>query len=237
MAEYTVVTAAGCVPLPDGISFPQSAALGTAALTAYQTLQPYAKGKSGLRVFLNGGSGGTGTYGIQMAKALGFYVVTTCSSRNASFCKELGADEVIEYDRVDVCKALVEMVGNDATKAFDHCVDNIGTPAGLYKAADHFLKPEGSFVQVGAEPSLAGGMQMGSRKMMPAFLGGGKRKWVFPDVKNKSEDFEQMARWMGEGRLRSVIDSTFGFEEAGKAYEKIKTGRTRGKIVVNVSDA
>lgn len=104
LAEYLVVDKEGCVPLPDDVSLKDAACVGVVGLTAYQCLAPYVK--EGGKVFINGGSGGTGTFGIQIAKALGCQVTTTCSGPNVELCKSLGADAVIDYRSEDPVAAL-----------------------------------------------------------------------------------------------------------------------------------
>jgi NADPH:quinone reductase-like Zn-dependent oxidoreductase len=72
--------------------------------------------KQGDRIFINGGSGGCGVFGIQFAKAAGCYVVTSCSTPNTELCRSLGADEVVDYKKTSVLEAL------DASQVkFDHC--------------------------------------------------------------------------------------------------------------------
>ncbi|KAK3063491.1 hypothetical protein LTS18_015086 [Coniosporium uncinatum] len=227
----------GCVPLPAGVDPDQAAAVGTAGLTAYQCIVPNLSpggvvegAGSGKRVFINGGSGGTGTWGIQIAKVLGAHVTTSCSGANAALCKELGADEVIDYKSTDVAQALAEK-----GMVFDLVVDNVGTPEDLYKASEAFLRPEGKFVQVGATPSMASVKSMATRALLPSFMGGGKRKFQFVSMSNDYEQFAQMGRWLSEGKIKAVIDEVFDFEDAPRAIEKLKSGRARGNIVVHVT--
>ena len=228
LAQYTVTPAAGTVPVPDGLSPGDAASIGTAGLTAYQCIVPNVKG--GDNVFINGGSGGTGIFGIQIAKTLGCRVTTSCSTVNVELCKSLGADEVIDYKSADVVKALSE-----GGTQYDLVVDNVGSPADLYSSSHHFLQPRGKFVQVGADMSLGGMASLVSRMARPGFLGGGKRKFEFVNIANKAQDFEQLAAWMAEGKIKTVIDQAFAFEDAPKAFEKLRTGRAKGKIIVNVS--
>lgn len=79
LGEYIIGSKAGTVPLPIGITAEQAATIGVCGLVTYQCLAPNVK--SGDHVFINGGSGGTGTFAIQIAKAMGCYVTTTCSGR------------------------------------------------------------------------------------------------------------------------------------------------------------
>ncbi|KAJ1330860.1 reticulon-4-interacting protein 1 [Microdochium nivale] len=232
LGEYIVTNYDGLCQLPDGITFEEGAAVGTAALTAYQCIAPYVTtGSNGAeKVFINGGSGGTGTWGIQIAKALGCHVTTTCSAKNIDFVKSLGADDVIDYTSQDVIEALTSK-----GKVFKLAVDNVGSsPADLYKAADKFLLDAGShFVQVGSGSLDAAGVKnLLSRSLVPSFLGGGKSKFVFLLTKNTHDDLAQLATLMREEKIEAVIDEVFEWSDAPAAYTKLKGGRAKGKIVV-----
>lgn len=187
LGEYIITTVNDCILLPSGLSPDHAAAVGTAGLTAYQCVSPNVQGK-GAKVLINGGSGGTGIFAIQIAKALGCSVTTTCSTNNVSLCKDLGADVVIDYRNSDVVAAL-----KSEGLVYDLVVDNVGTPSDLYVASTEFLKPDGKFVQVGANfgmGSLGGVM---SRMLKPSFLGGGKRKFQFLNCSNDTTQLNQLA--------------------------------------------
>ena len=229
LGQFITAPRAGAVPLPSGIDPDHAAAIGTAGLTAYQCIVPNVK--NGDKIFINGGSGGTGVFGIQFAKVKGCHVTTSCSTQNIQLCKDLGADEVIDYKTSNVTETL-----KSNGQIFDLVVDNVGSPHEMYKASDHFLKNGAKFVQVGAPISLSSVSSILSRLCWPTLLGGGKRKLEFLGVKNKYEDFEQIAQWMKEGKVKAVLDSTFELKDAAKAYEKLKSERARGKIVVHVTE-
>ena len=228
LAQYTIAPAAGTILVPDGVSPEHAASIGTAGLTAYQCIVPNAK--AGDNVLINGGSGGTGIFGIQIAKTLGCRVTTTCSTVNVGLCKSLGADEVLDYKSVNVVKQLSE-----GGPQYDLVVDNVGSPTDLYSSSHNFLQPKGKFVQVAAEVSIAGMTGLVSRMAQPGFLGGGKRKFQFVGVANKAQDFEQLVAWMAEGKIKTVIDQVFALEDAPQAYGKLRTHRAKGKIIINVS--
>lgn len=228
LSQFLIVSEEGCALLPEGVDIDQAAAVGTAGLTAYQSF-PRDIVKPGSKVFINGGSGGTGTFGIQFAKALGAHVMVSCSGRNAQLCRSLGADEVIDYTTADILSELKKL-----GQVFDLAVDNAGTPASLYQSSDVFLKPDGAFMQVGVTAPLAGMGTVLSRAMRPAFLGGGRRIFTFVKVSSSRKDFEQIGRWIADGKVKSVIDQKFEWEDTPKAYEKLRLGRTQGKIIVHV---
>lgn len=222
------------------------AAVGTCALTALQTIQPYlsaahpdhvneAGPQEPQRVFINGGSGGTGTFGIQIAKALGCHVTTSCSARNADLCRRLGADEVLDYTTQDI-SAVLSAQG----PVFRLVVDNVGfSPPGqedLYKAANRFLTDDGWFVQVGGGTSRPLVLATLKRALVPAVLGGGKRHWKLAMTAQSHEGLATVAEWMRTGQVQAVVDEVVDFGRAPEAYAKLKTGRTRGKIVVKMHE-
>ncbi|KAI1425780.1 hypothetical protein F5Y12DRAFT_784398 [Xylaria sp. FL1777] len=236
LGEYIQASATECVPLPPSVSPAAASTLGTAAQTAYQTLVPFVRAGAGDEVFINGGSGGVGTYAIQIAaRVLGCVVTTSCSARNADLCASLGATTVLDYTATatSVTEAL-----RARGRVFRLVVDNVGgSPADLYTAADDYLVPEGTFVQIGGDFSLSALRATVSRAVWPSVLGGGKRTYKFVQVRTRHEDLAQLARWVQEGKIRPVIDGDIiPFEEAPKAFEKLKTKRTRGNLVVKVSD-
>jgi NADPH:quinone reductase-like Zn-dependent oxidoreductase len=229
-AQFIVAPEKGCIPLPDGVDADSGAAMGTAAMTAYQCLKKGGEKLDGKKVFINGGSGGTGTWGIQMGKAMGANITTSCSTGNVELCKSLGADEVIDYTKVDLVDTL-----KSKGQVFDIAVDNVGLPAALYKSSDAFLKPGAPFVQVGAGASITGTKSLVGRMMMPGFLGGGKRPFVFHTCYNDKEDFEQIGKWLAEKKIKAIFDQVFEWEDVPKAYENLKMGKAKGKIVVHVT--
>jgi NADPH:quinone reductase-like Zn-dependent oxidoreductase len=230
LAEYSLTLLNGTVKLPQGISFVQGAGIATAAITAYQSLDPYIK--PGDTVFIDGGSGGVGSFTIQIAKLLGAsHVTVTCSSANEERVRSLGADEVIDYSQKDVLQELVASV-KAKDRLYDHVVENVPAVNQLYEKAHHYLKPGGSFVQVAAtDDSLS---LMGKRALLPKWLGGGKRHWVFFTAKNDLATFQKIAAWVEGGQLKIPIDSEFEFEESRGAFEKLASGRAKGKVVVKV---
>lgn len=231
LAEYVVASYDGVAVLPNGVSPRQVGAAGTASLAAYQSIAPYVE--TGDRIFINGGSGGVGTFAIQVAKALGCHVTVTCSTDKIGLCRDLGADEVIDYKKVDVMDTL-----RQKGRVFAHVVDNVvGSPHDLFHpGCGQIMLPGRKRYYV----SVGGGMNVDTwahttvgNSFLP-FLGGSKHKWKPLVTENSHEDLAQIARWMGEGKLKTVIDSTFAFEEVSEAFRRLKKGSMAGKVVINV---
>ncbi|KIW95976.1 uncharacterized protein Z519_03042 [Cladophialophora bantiana CBS 173.52] len=266
LAEYTVARKAALAVVPEGVKTQDAACVATAGLTAYQAIAPNvnkgaaATGDKGpSRVFINGGSGGTGTWGIQIAKALGCHVVASCSGKNVELCKSLGADEVLDYTKEDILGALKKMAtasapttttaaaatngsggaggpSPDDSQKFDLVVDNVGNLDKLYWQCHHFTSPKAKYVQVGMGLSGYAALQLILKMVWPGFLGGGKRKYRMMMVASDAAQLKQIGEWMAEGKVKAVVDEVVPMENAPKAFEKLKTGHAKGKIVVAVSD-
>ncbi|KIW49693.1 hypothetical protein PV05_11347 [Exophiala xenobiotica] len=234
LEDYTVVQTGQMAKIPTRVSVQDAACVGTAGLTAYECIVPNVKG--GDKIFINGGSGGTGVWGIQIAKAVGCHVATTCSGKNVQFCKDLGADEVIDYQSQNVVEALKKGVSESGRK-FDLVVDNVGTLPALYWNCHHFTNPRAKYVQVGIEGSLHTVVDLVMRFLWPGFLGGGKRKLQMLTVKGSRKDLEGIGEWMSQGKVRAVQDQVLRMEDAPKAFERLKTHHARGKIVVTVGES
>ena len=132
LAEYTAVNGnSGLAKVPtnfDKARLCQLSCLGVAALTAYQCLKSAGFEKSqGMTILINGASGGTGTFGVQLAKNAfdSHYVIATCSGHNIELVKSLGADEVIDYRKVNVPEALQAWSRKSGGK-LDLIIDNVG---------------------------------------------------------------------------------------------------------------
>lgn len=227
LGEYVVIPKDCCVPVPDGLDLKDAATLPAAALTAYQTLEPYVK--SGDKVFINGGSGGVGTFGIQIAKTLGCHVIVTCSGPNVELCQSLGADEVIDYRTENVVHALTRK-----GQQFDHIVDNVFSNADIYWSSHLYLKPESHYVTVAASFTVSVFRDFASIFLWPTTLGGGKRKFKFLTCWPDHESFVRLARWVVEGKMKPVIEREYDLDQTNEAFAHLKTGRTRGKLVVKV---
>lgn len=211
LAEFAVIDQRRIAHKPQVLAFTEAAAVPLAGLTALQGLR---KGgaTAGSEVLVIGASGGVGTFTVQVAKALGCRVTAVCSGRNADFVRTLGADEVIDYTAGDYRHGPARFdVVFDVTS-----YETLGSCALL-------LKPEGKFI------STAGN----SRAFLSTVLSGGSRSH-FILVESWRKDLETLAAWIDGGQVRVVIDSVFPLEQTQAAYDRSRSGRARGKIVVEV---
>lgn len=145
-------------------------------------------------------------------------------------CKSLGADEVLDYRTTDIVSHL-----SRSGVQYDIIVDNVFSSADLYWNSHKYLKPSGQYVTIAGEAKFGTIKNFVSIFLWPAMLGGGQRKFTFVGAAGNPAHYGEIAAWMKEGKVKPVIEQTYELAETGKAYERLKTGRTRGKLVVKVA--
>ncbi|MET9549795.1 NADP-dependent oxidoreductase [Streptomyces sp. NPDC006627] len=214
-AEYVAAPARRFAPKPAGIDHVQAAALPLAALTAWQGLVETAGLRAGQRVLIHAAAGGVGHLAVQIAKAHGAYVIGTARAEKHDFLRGLGADELVDYARVDFTEAVRDV---------DIVLDGVGGAYGTRSL--EVLRPGGHLVTL---PDPGGLPDAGLARERGIHTG-----WtvVEPDRLGLLE----IARLVDEGRLRAEIDTVLPLEEAAKAHAYGERGRTRGKIVLRVAD-
>lgn len=220
-AEYDLVKASLLAPRPTRISLEESATLGVAGLTAVQGLRDWGGMKEGDRVLINGGSGGVGTFAIQVAKALGAsHVTAVVSTGNVETASRLGADVVVDYTKDDF--TLLD-------DRFDVFFDNAGS-AGLGRSR-RLLKEDGRLVMITGKKGnwirpvdrMVGGIVM-SRFWSQGFASGTAR----PD----RDDLLLLRDLVDQGSVTPVMDRTFTLDEAVAALAYQGEGHARGKSLV-----
>src|SRR5881394_1474812 len=211
-AEYAVATEVEAAPKPKSISFVEAAGVPVVALTAWQALIDTAKLSAGQTVLIHGGSGGVGSFAIQIAKARGAKVIATASTANQDLLKQLGADVAIDYT-----KQKFEDVATDV----DVVLDSIGrdTLARSYGV----VKKGGIIVSLVARPKES---ELEKHGIRGAAL----------NVEPNSEELAEIGNLIDDKKIKVIVSQTFPLSEAMKAQEQVATGHTRGKIVLKVAD-
>jgi len=234
LAEFAVVPESAAALKPSNLDFVQAASVPMVGLTAWQALTERARVKPGQKVFIPAGSGGIGTFAIQLAKHLGAKVGTTTSTGNVELVRSLGADEIVDYKKqefetvlrdYDVVLgtvkggALNKSVG--ILKSNSRIVSLVGPPDAAFARArgmNYFLK----FV-IGL---LSGGIIRKAKKREAeySFL------FVHPDGRQLTE----IGELLQAGKIRPVIDKVFSFDHAKEALAYLEKGRAKGKVVVQM---
>lgn len=224
-AEYVAKRAdKGLVLKPANLSFDEAAALPIAAVTALQALRDRAQLQAGQRVLINGASGGVGSFAVQIAKAMGAHVTAVCSTRNVEMVRALGADEVIDYTRTDFTQGQAR---------FDAVIDMVGNH-GLSRMLQ-VIEPDGSLVLVGSVEMNPwwGPLARPGRAWLLSFFVSQRLEPMLAAINN--DDLEVLARYAQAGQLRPVIDARFSLAQVPAAIAHVESGRTSGKVVIDVS--
>ena len=211
-AQYALVPEREAAPKPRSVTYIQAAAVPIVAMTAWQALIDTAKLGSGQTVLIHGGSGGVGSFAIQIAKARGAKVIATASAANQDLLKQLGADVAIDYTKQNF---------EDTAKDVDVVLDSVGkdTLARSYGV----VKRGGIIVSLVARPDQGELEKHGIRG-------------VALSVDPNADELTEIGKLIDENKIRVIISQTFPLSEAAKAQEQVASGHTRGKIVLKVAD-
>lgn len=233
-AEFIAVEEADVALKPDSLSMEEAASIPLVGLTAWQVLVDRAGLKKGQKVFIQAGSGGVGTFAIQLAKHLGATVATTASVASADLVRRLGADVVIDYKKEDFEKVLH---GYDV-------VLNSQDPKTLEKSL-HVLKPGGKLISISGPPDPEFARDKGLNivlKLVLRLLSRGIRRkarragvgYSFLFMWAQGDQLSRITSLIQSGVIRPVMDQVFPFEKTNEALAYVETGRAKGKVVVKV---
>ena len=203
-------------------------------LTAWQALIERGKLKPGQKVFIQAGSGGVGTFAIQLAKHLGATVATTTSTLNMDLVRSLGADVIVDYKKENFETKL---------SAYDLVLHSQNGKE-LEKSL-HVLKAGGRLVSISGPPDPAFAKDLGAAgifKLVVRLLSSGVRRkaknlgihFSFLFMKASGEQLQKIADLIDAGKIRPVIDKVFPFESTNEALAYVETGRAKGKIVIKM---
>ena len=209
-AEYTLAGVDTIAPKPESIDFEEAAAIPIGALTAWQAMFDLANLSSGQRILITGASGGVGSMAVQLAKAKGAYVIGTASGRNEQFVRDLGADEFVDYTRQPF---------EEVVKDVDVVFDTVG--GDTLERAFQTLKKGGFLVTSAQTPSEEKAKEFGV-----------EAAWVF--CKPNAGQLAEINQLIEEGKLKTNIETVLPLAEVKKAHQLSQSGRTRGKIVLQI---
>jgi NADPH:quinone reductase-like Zn-dependent oxidoreductase len=220
--------------LPDNTPLNTAGGLPLVCLTSFQALEA-AHLLPGQRLLVHGGAGGVGSHLLQIAKARGLYVITTCSAKNMDFCRSLGADQVIDYtsqafetvlaDRH--VHAVVDLIGGDVEIRSMRVLHKQGTYVNVLNSG--WIKDRG--------PRIAGlyllwhfisGKLLGLAGMAP--------KYKFIIVHPSGAQLTEVARLLESGALKPVIDHVLMLEQAAEGHAYLERGHARGKVILRVAE-
>jgi NADPH:quinone reductase-like Zn-dependent oxidoreductase len=214
-AEYIALEERHLAIKPKNLSFEEAAVIPLSGLTAYQSLFESLQLKKGEAILIHAGAGGVGGYAIQLAKQAGAHVITTASAGKRDYVKELGADEIIDYGRID----FVEAIRAAHPGGIDAVFDTVGGEV-QEKSAD-VLKKGGRLTSILALNEGA----LRKKGVVPGY--------VF--VRPESDHLHRLKEMAERGTLKVRIADRFPLNEAAQAHEIIEGGHVLGKIVLSIS--
>ena len=211
-ADYVTVKEWEVAVKPKSLNFMEASAVPMGALTAWQALVDVAKLQPGQTILIHGGSGGVGSFAVQIAKARGARVIGTASTANQDLLKQLGADVAVDYTKTKF---------EDVAKDVDAVLDPVGkeTLARSYGV----VKKGGVVMSLVARPDAAEVKKYGIR-------GAGI------SVHADADDLSEIAQLVDAGKIKPIVTEVLPLTDAVKAQQQAATHHTRGKVVLRVAD-
>ena len=233
-AEFIAINEGDLAIKPAELSMEEAASIPLVGLTAWQALVEMANLKPGQKVFIQAGTGGVGTFAIQLAKHFGATVATTASAANFELVKALGADVLIDYKTEDFETVLH---GSDVVL---HSQDSKTLNKSL-----RVLKPGGTLISISGPPDPAFAKEIGApwyvKSIMHALSFGARRKakrlnvtFSFLFMRASGAQLSEITSLVDKGVIRPVMDRVFPFDETKAAVAYVENGRAKGKVVVSV---
>lgn len=216
-AEYAVASADVVARKPAKFSWEEAAAVPLAASTALQSLRDLGNISSGDEVLVNGASGGVGIFAVQLAKSFGARVTGVCSEANINLVRELGAHEIIDYEREDFTSR-----GKRYRIVFDAVAKS------SYSKCRPILTANGCYITTLPSP----------RSVFYQFatkLHGPRCRNIL--VRPRAQDLQLLAKMIEDGRLRAVVQQVYGLEDAAAAHRVSEAGHVSGKLVLRIDDS
>lgn len=233
-AEFVPVRESSLAPKPRGLSMVEAASIPLVGLTAWQALVEQGGLRRGQKVFIQAGSGGVGSFAIQLAKHLGASVATTAGAASAQAMRTLGADLAIDYRTQDFETLL---------RGYDLVLHSQDSKA-LEKSL-RVLKPGGKLISISGppDPTFAKGSKApGIVRLLLRLISAGVRRrakglgvgYSFLFMRAEGSQLREITRLMDARAIRPVVDKVFPFEATNEALAYVESGRAKGKVVIQL---
>jgi NADPH2:quinone reductase len=217
-AEYHVADESIVAHKPASISHLEAASLSLTGGTAWEALVMRGKLQVGESILVHAGAGGVGSIAIQLAKAIGAYVFTTCSKQNTDFVRSLGADYTIDYKSEDYVEVVNRETGN---KGVDFVFDTIG--GDIIEKSPLVMSEFGRLTTIVdiAQPQL----------LLAHWEKNTTIHFIFTQQNRAKLDALRLL--IERGQVKPLIDSVMPLSEVAKAHERVERGGVRGKVVLD----
>jgi NADPH:quinone reductase-like Zn-dependent oxidoreductase len=214
-AEYLTAAIETIALKPDAISFAEAATISGGATTAWSALFDNADLQAGQKVLIHAAAGGVGLFAVQFAKWKGAHVTGTASANNVDFVQSLGAEQIIDYHAVNF---------EDGIQDMDVVFDAVG--GDTTDRSMKVLKRGGILVSLLGQPDQAKAAQYGIRAISNSVT------QPYPST----HLLETIAQMIAEGIIQTVIAETFSLAAVRPAHERVETGHSRGRVILQIAD-
>jgi alcohol dehydrogenase len=233
-AEFIAIKEGDAAIKPRALTMEEAASIPLVGLTAWQAFIERANLRKGQRVLIHAGSGGVGTFAIQLAKHFGATVATTTSTDNVDLVRSLGADIVIDYKKEDFSNVL---------RDYDVVLQSLDKVT-LEKSL-RVLKPGGQLISISGPPDAAFARSIGASRVVRTIIGvlsyGIRAKakrhqahYSFLFMRANGDQLTKITALIDEGMIRPVVDRVFPFASTKEAMAYVEGGRAKGKVVVSL---
>jgi NADPH2:quinone reductase len=215
-AQYKCMSETGSIAIkPNNITYEEAASVVDGATTALFFLKEKGCIQKGQKVLINGASGSIGTFAVQLAKYFGAEVTGVCSTKNIQLVKSLGADKVVDYSKEDFTET-----GDN----YDIIFDTVGKTT--FEHSKAALNAIGKYIST----------VMTFKLILQAFLTKfrNKKKVIFAMSLNKTDALNFIRTLIDEGKLKTIIDRRYPFEELPAAHEYVEKGHKTGNVVITI---
>ena len=217
---------------PSNLSHAEPASIPLVGETVFQALVEVGKPAKGQRVLVHAGSGGVGTFAIQLARHLGATVATTAGAKNRALVEELGASEIVDYRRqrfedvIAPCDVVLDTQGGETLERSFRVVKEGGVVVTIGG------KPDGKFAKAyGLSPLVVFALGIMMRKVT-RLARERRARFEYLFMRPDGEQLAQIAALLERGVIRPVLDRTFPFARTKEAMAYVEAGRAVGKVVV-----
>ncbi len=202
------------VPKPNNVSFEEAAAIPLGGLNALHFLRK-AKIQNGEKVLVNGAGGSIGTFGVQIAKAMGAEVTAVDSAIKEEMLRQIGADHFYDYNKEDFTKS---------SQTYDVIFDMVVKSS--YSACIKALNPKGRYLM--ANPRIS---DMLRSVLTSKFT---DKTAIFVFAEEKEEELLTLKAMIEEGKIKSIVDKIYSFEQVAEAHQRVETEQRTGIVVISV---
>jgi NADPH:quinone reductase-like Zn-dependent oxidoreductase len=213
--EYIAVPDSFAAIVPENLNIIDAGVVPGVGMTAYEAFTMYAPIKPGMKVLINGATGGVGTYAIQIAKQFGAEVTAVCSTEKVELAMQLGADKIVDYKKQNILNA------EEKYDIILNCVRGIG-----FRKFLKLLRPGGKSLVIAGGP-----LEIPLIKLSNLFS---SKKTISFFVKTDGRTLEGLSNLIREGRVKPVIERTYSWKDLANAHRHVETGKIAGKIGVSM---